>query len=495
MRIFKRLKLILALCLGIVTVLFFALSPSHAQTALPSIVVDANNGKVLFANRADEVRAPASITKVMTLYLVFDALQTGRISWDTQMPVSKVAASRPRMKLDVPAGSTINVRDAVNALVISSANDISVVFAEYLAGSEANFAKVMTLKARSLGMRNTSFKNASGLTQKGHVSTARDIALMSIAIQEHFPQYYSLFSQRQFKYRGRTIKGHNRILDRLDGANGLKTGFTNAAGFTITSTISRGNRKIVVVVLGGKTTRNRDDQVVLLTERYFSKASRFNRKGVFKKWTIAQSVWRGQPLPNSVPAIAVAQAPDTLVNAPVPLVKPNMNGTVSPYQTFNIAQSKPETNRSSDNLQTASIHAPVTSVVPVRRPAKSIGQEDTSTRVMAYADYQSNNAVGALENQFSSNEQINGNITAGNTAYVVQVAALHDVQSANNFLNDVKNALNDKSYSALGFVESATVNKTNVYRVRFGSFNDQASAISLCNDIKARAFSCFVSSQ
>ncbi|MHC5306119.1 SPOR domain-containing protein [Bartonella sp. LJL80] len=436
MRIYTVLRFCVAILLAVVSLLFFALAPVQAQQTaveLPAIVVDANNGKVLFANRADEVRAPASITKVMTLYLVFDALQSGRINWNTQMPVSKNAASRPRMKLGAPAGSTLSVREAVNALVVVSANDAAVVVAEYLAGSEERFAQVMTLKARSLGMRNTTFKNANGLPASGHVSTARDIALMSIAMREHFPQYYNLFSQRQFSYRGQVFKGHNRVLDRIDGADGLKTGFTNLAGFTITTTVAKNGKKIVVVVLGGKSTRQRDDLVVLLANAYFDQASRFGKKRLFSSWTVAQSVWRGQPAPKTV---VVPQG----------------------------------------DVVTASVNTPraaaPAAITPTRKPA-------SAPTAMAYADTGAKTVEDVLRNQLAGN-------------FVVQVAALPDAQSANSFLKNIKQALGDAKVASLAYVEPATVDAKQVYRVRLGSFTDQAAAVDVCNAIKAQAYSCFV---
>lgn len=450
MHFFKILRFSIAVFVAILSLLVFTLAPVHAKSntvEVPAIVVDANTGNVLFANRADEIRPPASITKVMTLYLVFDAIQSGRLSWNTEMPVSKHAAAKPRMKLGVQAGSTISVRDAVNAMIVLSANDASVVAAEYLAGSEDDFARVMTLKARSLGMRNTTFRNANGLPTQGHVSTARDIALMSIAMREHFPQYYHLFSQRQFTYRGQVYNGHNRVLDRIDGADGLKTGFTNLAGFTITTSIAKDGKKLVIVVLGGTSGRQRDDVVVLLANAYMNSASRSGKKRVFAQWNVAQSAWRGQP------QSPIAQAhKGKIVTASV-----IQNGRVSQESTKTTANTRS------------------TVAIPVKKTIKV----ETPPTTMAYADEGKKTVADILKNEIQVN-------------YIVQVAALPDASSANEFLKAIKQALNDAKVSALGHIEPATIEGKQVYRVRFGAFKNEADATAACNRITAQAFSCFV---
>ncbi len=452
MYLFKILRDSTAVFFAVLSLLLFALAPVHARSntvEIPAIVVDANTGNVLFANRADEIRPPASITKVMTLYLVFDAIQSGRLNWNTEMPVSRYAASRPRMKLGLAAGSTISVRDAVNAMIVLSANDASVVAAEYLAGSEENFARVMTLKARTLGMRNTTFKNANGLSSQGHVSTARDIALMSIAMREHFPQYYHLFSQRQFNYRGQVYNGHNRVLDRIDGADGLKTGFTGLAGFTITTSIAKDGKKLVVVVLGGTSGRQRDDVVVLLANAYMGNASRSGKKRIFAQWNVAQSAWRGQA---------------KLANA-----QPN-NGKAEIVKASTTQR---------DRLSQASSKTPVESRSAVVIPVKKTVKLEKAPTTMAYANENQKNVADILKNEIQSN-------------YIVQVAVLPDATSAKGFLKTIKQALNDSRVSSLGHIEPATVDGKQVYRVSFGAFNDESEAAAACNKITAQAYSCIV---
>jgi D-alanyl-D-alanine carboxypeptidase (penicillin-binding protein 5/6) len=232
-----------------------------------AIVVDANTGEVLYAKRADSPRYPASITKVMTLYLAFEALAEGRLKPTDMITVSARAASQPPTKLGVAAGDQISVDDAMRAIAVKSANDMAVALAEHLGGTEQRFGALMTLRAQELGMSNTRFVNASGLPDSRQISTARDIAIMSRAVMRDYPQYYSFFSLRSFTYRGVTMNSHNRLMGQFWGMDGLKTGYTNASGFNLAASAVRDGRRLIAVVLGGRSTVTRDDHVedLLLT--------------------------------------------------------------------------------------------------------------------------------------------------------------------------------------------------------------------------------------
>ncbi len=243
--------------------------PAAANPKYASIVVDVESGAVLHARHADARRFPASLTKMMTLYMAFDAIERGRIDFDTKLPVSKRAAAQPPSKLALKAGSTIALEEAVLALVTKSANDVAVVVAEALSGTEWQFAKDMTAKARELGMRSTTFRNASGLPNSGQVSTARDMATLSIRLMQDFPQYYDYFQTRNFAYKGKRYNNHNRLLKRYDGADGIKTGYIRASGFNLAASVVRNGRRVVAVVFGGRTSRSRDDHMVELLDRSF----------------------------------------------------------------------------------------------------------------------------------------------------------------------------------------------------------------------------------
>ena len=238
-----------------------------------AIVVDAKNGGVLHAANPDAPRHPASLTKIMTLYLLFERLESGKITLETQMPVSEEASSQAPTKLGLKPGDTLKVEDAIKGLVTKSANDAAVVIAEALSGSEDEFARAMTRKARALGMKNTTYRNANGLPNDEQITSARDQALLGIAIQERFPNYYRYFSTLSFVYRGNAMRNHNRLLGKVEGVDGIKTGFTRDSGFNLTTSVKRGPRHIVAVVLGGRSGASRDARMRDLIETHIAQAS------------------------------------------------------------------------------------------------------------------------------------------------------------------------------------------------------------------------------
>ena len=234
-----------------------------------AIVIDAGTGTTLYSANAEQTRFPASLTKMMTVYLLFQALESGKITRDTPIPVSRNAASKPASKLYLKAGSTIPVDTAIRALVVKSANDVATAVAEFLAGgSEERFGEIMTQQARALGMSRTRFTNASGLPDPNQVTTATDMARLAVALKSRYPQYYSYFSLRSFEYNGKTIRGHNKALDMIPGADGLKTGYTRASGFNLATSARRNGRYLVGVVMGEDTSKIRDQRMTQLIEYY-----------------------------------------------------------------------------------------------------------------------------------------------------------------------------------------------------------------------------------
>jgi D-alanyl-D-alanine carboxypeptidase len=226
--------------------------------AFSSIIVDGNSGTTLSANNPDASRHPASLTKIMTLYLLFERLDAGKMKLDTEMDVSEHASEQAPTKLGLRPGQSIAVEDAIKGLVTRSANDAAVVIAEAIAGDEADFAKLMTRKARALGMTRTVYRNASGLPDDEQVTTARDQATLGRAIQDRFPRYYRYFSTTAFNYHGHSIRNHNKLLGNVEGVDGIKTGYTHASGFNLVTSMRRGNRHLVGVVLGGRSGGSRD---------------------------------------------------------------------------------------------------------------------------------------------------------------------------------------------------------------------------------------------
>ena len=244
---------------------------SGAHASVSSIIIDAETGDVLSSSNADSLRYPASLTKLMTLYITFNALDKGLIKFEDKLPVSRNAANRSPSKLGLKKGETITVRDAVLALIVKSANDCATVLAEGLGYSEENFAKTMTEVAQELGMKNTTFKNASGLPNRAQKTTARDMALLGAAMYHHFPEYYKLFATKKFTYNGRTYYTHNHLLKSFEGADGMKTGFTNAAGYNIVTSAERDGHRVIAVTMGHNTIRQRDTKVASLMKKGLQK--------------------------------------------------------------------------------------------------------------------------------------------------------------------------------------------------------------------------------
>ncbi|MFO1090151.1 MAG: D-alanyl-D-alanine carboxypeptidase [Hyphomicrobiales bacterium] len=257
-----------------VAVVFATLSAVAPANAAPfsALAVDARTGEILFAKDIDGPRYPASLTKMMTLYIVFQELKAGRISKTTPITFSKFAASRAPSKLGVRPGGTITIDQAIRALVTKSANDVAAALAENLGGSEPAFAQRMTKTARALGMSRTTFRNASGLPDPQQRTTARDMATLGLRLQRDFPEYFGYFKLPSFAFQGRDIRNHNRLLGKLDGIDGIKTGYTAASGFNLVSSAGRGDRRIVGVVMGGATGNARNRYMAAMVEGAFKKA-------------------------------------------------------------------------------------------------------------------------------------------------------------------------------------------------------------------------------
>ncbi|ODR96441.1 hypothetical protein AUC69_14925 [Methyloceanibacter superfactus] len=270
MRRFVCLKLVLLLSLGaVLTPINQAAAASAVKAA---IIVDMNSGSVLYTQAPDALRSPASLTKIMTLYILFAYLRAGKVTYDTDLKVSAHAASQSPTKLGLKPGSTIKVVDAIKALVTKSANDAAATIAENLGGTEENFARMMTQTARNLGMKNTTFRNASGLPNDEQLTTARDMAILATHVMKDYPEYYGHFETRYFTYKGRKYRNHNRLLFGYKGTDGIKTGYTRASGFNLTASVKRGDKHLVGVVLGGRTGAQRDAAMRALFDQHWAKA-------------------------------------------------------------------------------------------------------------------------------------------------------------------------------------------------------------------------------
>ena len=283
----RLLALSLAIFLGVASTAEAARSNAAAQARTgvndpryAALILDPKTGEIFHQANANSQRHPASLTKMMTLYLLFEQLQAKKITLNTRMQVSQYAASQPQTNISLRAGQRIPVETAIKALIIRSANDVAVVVAEHIGGTESKFAEMSTAKARALGMRNTLFKNPHGLPDPRQITTARDMAKLGIALKRDFPTYYKYFAERQFSWNGVTYYTHNRVMTRYSGTDGIKTGYIRSAGFNLVSHVNRGGRELIGVVLGGGTGQWRDDRMIaLLGQGYQTLAKRGNRSG------------------------------------------------------------------------------------------------------------------------------------------------------------------------------------------------------------------------
>ncbi len=295
-------------------------APAHANNKYAAVVMDYDTGEVLHSRRADVSLFPASLTKMMTLMMLFDALERGELQMDSKLPVSRRAADMPASKLGLRAGSTITVSQAIQAMTVRSANDVAVVIAEALGGTESEFGELMTKRARQLGMRNTTLRNASGLPNSKQKSTARDMALLSQRMIRHYSKYYHYFSQEHFTFGGRTYRSHNRLVRSYRGMDGLKTGYTRASGFNLASSAVRNGRRVIVVVFGGRSAQTRDAEVVRLMDLGFERLRERRREPLIallpqpKPGTVTRAV---AALSDTTPPAGPPAAAEIIVSTPV----------------------------------------------------------------------------------------------------------------------------------------------------------------------------------
>ncbi len=305
-----RLMVLMAVMLCVATV---ATPSAYANSKYASFVVDAHSGKVLRARNADKRLYPASLTKMMTLYMAFEAIEAGRFTLDSPLKVSRNASREPASKLGLKAGQTITMRDAIQSCATKSANDAATVIAEAIGGSESEFARMMTRKARSLGMKNTQFKNAHGLTKSGQYSTARDMANLGQRIFSEFPQYYPMFKRKSVRYKGRKLRATNKLLSSYRGADGIKTGYTRASGFNLVASAERDGRRVIGVVFGGKSSKRRDRHMRRILDEGFAKLPK--RPAMPAPQLIAVS-----PLPRPNPRYTSRPADIVVAAAPAPVL-------------------------------------------------------------------------------------------------------------------------------------------------------------------------------
>nr|WP_275791081.1 D-alanyl-D-alanine carboxypeptidase [Rhizobium gei] len=438
------------------------------------IVVDAKTGKVLYSEDADSLRYPASLTKMMTLYLTFEALEAGKIGKNTPVVFSKRASAEPPSKLGVRAGKSITVEQAILALVTRSANDAASALGELLGGSEERFGRIMTSKARALGMTRTTYRNAHGLPNTAQMTTARDQARLGIALRQHFPQYYSYFSTRSFRFGKQTIGNHNRLLGNVRGVDGIKTGYTRAAGFNLVTSAQADGRSIVGVVMGGKSGGARDAQMRTLVAKYLPGASRRGNGNLVAETADAPTLQ----------AQVTEQAQETLTaatggsfnlpnNGPVP----DFRYTGETTESIEVAYAEPAKVRANPVLSEK--------ILPNTLQAQSRKLAKAST---VDVDNQITNSVAKA----AAEETLSQPMPAG---WVIQIGATPDKGQAMTMLETAKDKGGKALRGASPFTVAVASGNGNLYRARFGGFANQNNALNACKTLKRQGFACWASQQ
>ena len=482
---------------------------------IAAIVVDGNSGRTLCASNENELRFPASITKVMTLYLLFEQLEQGRLRLDSDIRVSAYAAAQKPTKLGLHPGETIRVDDAIKAVVTRSANDVAVAIAETIGGDEESFAGLMTLKAHALGMNSTHFANASGLPNGEQVTTAHDLAILGRAVQERFPRHYRYFATHAFYYDGATIVNHNHLLDRIEGMDGIKTGYTRASGFNLLTSVKRNGHYIVAVVLGGPSARVRDKIMADLIEDQIE-----NGATVRTASAISGAGVNGH---NS----EAAKSPD-----------PSLRGTESPEKIdlrLAFAPSPPRPNPTLDPIQVASLNADGQSEksrpafvsgapkLGAAAPRGAIGKNNwkpasldgstargrpglggdlataTPSSIRASAGPADARAHGADKIAAAIREPPQGSGMTGadvrrpaaaRSGWMIQIGATADISKATELLARAKSESRKTLTTAQAFTEKVQKGSETLYRARFAGL-EADSAERACKTLKRSGFSCF----
>lgn len=461
-----------------------------------AIVVDANTGATLHASNAEATRHPASLTKIMTLYMLFERLESGKLSLDSEMRVSEHAADQAPTKLGLRDGGTITVEDAIKGMVTRSANDAAVVVAEHLAGSEDEFARQMTRKARALGMSHTVYRNASGLPHSAQVTSARDQALLGRAIQERFPRYYRYFSTRSFTFRGQRIGNHNRLL-QMDGVDGIKTGYIRASGFNLVTSIRRNGRHVVAVVLGGTSAGARDARMRQLLAQYVDKASARRTAPM-----VAEAPSREAPAARPAPT---RSAPDRYEMASAASEQTQTGPTAGSSEPMRPVAVRTVTIRPTPSKSTNAKPQPDAQPVTVARadnsqPPPGARPGILGTLTLHTASTGTEPAVTASPAQVASVETSATPPAAPapvaprarpqtRSGWIIQVGAYPAESEAQERLASVKSKASRLLASASPFTEPVQRGDTTLYRARFAGL-DREQAEAACKFLKRKDVDC-----
>jgi D-alanyl-D-alanine carboxypeptidase len=458
-----------------------------------SIVVDGNSGSVLHASNADAPRHPASLTKIMTLYLLFERLDAGKIRLDTPLKVSEHASEQAPTKLGLKPGQTIAVEDAIKAVITKSANDAAVAIAENLGGDEADFAQLMTQKARALGMSRTTYVNASGLPNDDQVTTARDQALLGRAIQERFPRYYKYFSTEQFVYHCSAMRNHNHLLGVVGGVDGIKTGYTRASGFNLVTSLHRDGRYIVAVVLGGRSASERDAHMRELIGAHIREASLRHTAPVLAEKAEARGELQTAALAKAAlpahaeaaPAAGAAAAATTGPNDPIqPLLVKTISYRTAATQPAPLAPLPvlvPVATPSQQTTASAANRKPA-AVQPPEPPSTIVVASTEPAAVASAAKAEPAKSDVATAEALTQPAHVHG-------GWLIQVGAFEAEDEAKEHLNAAQSKVPGMLAAADPLTEQVRKGDKTFYRARFVGL-DRTTAEAACKLLKRSDIEC-----
>jgi D-alanyl-D-alanine carboxypeptidase len=455
------------------------------QPPTASIVVDANSGAVMEESHADSTRHPASLTKMMTLYLLFERLAAGKIKMSTPLEVSAHAAAQAPSKLGLKPGDTIQVEDAIKAIVTKSANDVAVVVGEAVSGgSETEFGRMMTAKARALGMMHTNYHNASGLPDDRQLTTARDQSILARALQDRFPQYFHFFSIRSFVWHGRAMRNHNHLLGRVAGVDGMKTGYIRDSGFNIVVDLHRAKRHLIAVVFGGRTARVRDAKVRGLIDKYVRHAA------TTRTAPMVVEGWKSKQLLAKLPTPARdPRDDDKVVTAAVP--EPGSTAPIKPNRVKTVTV-EPAT------MQTASLTPlPLDAHKLTPAPSSKVTTVATLKRTKlppALPAEPPAHVTGGLPTQQVASAGDDVPLPPAAKAkggYMIQVGAFDDEHEAKQRLVAAQAKAKDQLIKADPFTEKVAKGRKALYRARFAGL-DRNQAETACKHLKRSDIPCLM---
>ena len=469
---------------------------ASASPAFSALVVDANSGKTLYAADENGLRHPASITKVMTLYLLFEKLDRGAMTLQTEIPISAHAAAQEPSKLGLQPGDTISVEDAIKAVVTRSANDVAVAIAEAVGQTEDNFADMMTRKAHELGMSSTLYRNASGLPNDEQLTTAHDLTILGRTLEERFPRYFHYFSTAEFHYDGEIIGNHNHLLGRVDGVDGIKTGYTRASGFNLLTSVHRDGRSLIAVVMGGRSAGGRDRIMEGLIADHLAEASTTRT---------ATMIADAAPAATAEPSVEPAAAPPAR-EPPAIVAEGRIQRVSAATSAANAAGEGDDGAGDEETPAPPMLKAPAAAPRAAQPTAADLGLLKSPASAKPSAKTQARLAAASalvmpplgrpspVEDQRrsarASQQDQDSNGPRARGSWIIQVGAADNPVKANALLTLARERNPSTLASAKPVTEKVRKGDATLYRARFAGL-DSASAEAACHSLKRNGFSCF----